>query len=135
MKEITIEAVVSNTNIAIDFLEELLSDGSCPVKAKMQVEIAIDEIFSNIAHYAYKDGAGEVTIKAEVQEKPRAVCMTFIDAGIPYNPLEKADPDITLSAEERKIGGLGIYMVRKNMDEVLYNYSNGQNHLMIKKYF
>ncbi len=134
MKEITIEAVVDNTEIAIDFLEELLSDGSCSMKAKMQIEIAIDEIFSNIARYAYKDGTGNVTIRAEIQEKPRAVCMTFIDAGIPYDPLKKEDPDITLSAEERKIGGLGIYIVRKNMDEVSYHYDNGQNQLTIKKY-
>ena len=134
MKEITIEAVVSNTDLAINFLEELLYDENCPVKAKMQIEIAIDEIFSNIAHYAYQDRTGNVTIRAEMQENPRAVCMTFIDSGVPYNPLEKADPDITLSAEERKIGGLGIYMVKKNMDEVIYSYINGQNHLMIKKY-
>ena len=134
MKEITVEASVANMDAVIGFLEELLDECGCPVKAKMQMEIAVDEIFSNIARYAYTDRSGEVTIRAALQEDPAAVCLTFLDRGIPYNPLEKEDPDITLSAEEREIGGLGIYMVKKHMDDVCYRYCDGQNQLTIKKY-
>ena len=99
----------------------------------MQVDIAIDELFGNIAHYAYNPEVGAATVRVEVMEEPLSVVITFIDNGVPYDPLEKSDPDITLSAEERDIGGLGIYMVKKSMDDISYEYKNGQNILRIKK--
>ena len=99
----------------------------------MQIDIAIDELFGNIAHYAYKPDVGEATVRVEVVEDPMAVLITFIDKGVPYDPLAKADPNTTLSAEEREIGGLGIYMVKKTMDEITYEYRDGQNILAIKK--
>ena len=99
----------------------------------MQIDIAIDELFGNIAHYAYNPEVGNATVRVEVSEDPLAVIVTFIDNGIPYDPLRKDDPDITLSAEEREIGGLGIYLVKKSMDEISYEYKNGQNILKIKK--
>jgi anti-sigma regulatory factor (Ser/Thr protein kinase) len=77
---------------------------------------------------------GEATVRVEVIEDPLAVVITFIDKGVPYDPLAKADPDITLSAEERDIGGLGVYMVKKSMDDIIYEYKDGQNILKIKKY-
>ena len=98
------------------------------------MDIAIDEIFGNIAHYAYGDKVGKATVRIEEYDNPKAIGITFIDSGVAYNPLEKEDPDITLSAEEREIGGLGIYMVKKNMDTMEYEYSQGQNKLLIKKY-
>mgnify|MGYP003080580628 CR=1 FL=1 len=98
-----------------------------------QIDIAIDEVFSNIAHYAYHPSVGSATVKIEVIEEPMSVVITFIDGGTPYNPLEKEDPDITLSAEEREIGGLGIFMVKKSMDSIDYEYKDGQNILRIKK--
>lgn len=99
----------------------------------MQIDVAVEELFVNIAQYAYAPGIGVATIRLEIQEDPFVVVITFIDNGIPYNPLAKEDPDITLSAEERPIGGLGIYMVKKSMDEVSYEYKDGQNILRIKK--
>jgi len=99
----------------------------------MQIDIAIDELFGNIAQYAYNPEVGPATVRVEVQEDPIAVIITFIDNGMPYDPLAKEDPDVTLSAEERGIGGLGIYMVKKTMDDVTYEYKNGQNILKIKK--
>ena len=96
-------------------------------------DIAIDEVFSNITHYAYHPSVGSATVKIEVIEEPMSVVITFIDGGTPYNPLEKEDPDITLSAEEREIGGLGIFMVKKSMDSIDYEYKDGQNILRIKK--
>ena len=99
----------------------------------MQIDIAIDELFGNIAHYAYNPDVGEAPVRVEVIEDPLAVVITFIDNGVPYDPLANADPDTTLSAEEREIGGLGIYMVKKSMDEITYEYKDGQNILTIKK--
>ena len=133
MKELTIAATVENIESVTDFVNEQLEALDCPMKAQMQIDIAIDEIFSNIAHYAYNPEIGQATVRVEVLEDPLAVTITFIDNGVPYDPLAKADPDTTLSAEERDIGGLGIYMVKKSMDEIVYEYKNGQNILKIKK--
>ena len=133
MKELTITATVENLEVVTDFVNEQLEELNCPMKAQIQIDIAVDELFSNIAHYAYKPEVGQATVRVEGIEDPLAVVITFIDKGIPYDPLAKADPDITLSAEEREIGGLGIYMVKNTMDEVTYEYKDGQNILAIKK--
>ena len=133
MKELTVEAKTTNIEAVTDFVNEQLEALDCPMKAQMQIDIAIDELFGNIAHYAYNTDVGEATVRVEVIEDPLAVVITFIDNGVPYDPLAKADPDTTLSAEEREIGGLGIYMVKKSMDDITYEYKNGQNFLKIKK--
>ena len=133
MKEITIAATVENIDVVTDFVNEQLESCDCPIKAQMQIDIAIDELFSNIAHYAYNPETGDATVRVEVVEDPMAVVITFIDKGIPYDPLKKADPNTALSAEEREIGGLGIFMVKKTMDEISYAYKDGQNILTIKK--
>ena len=134
MKELTIAATVENIETVTDFVNEQLESLDCPMKAQMQIDIAIDELFGNIAHYAYNPEVGSATVRVEVIEDPLAVTITFIDNGVPYDPLAKADPDTTLSAEERDIGGLGIYMVKKSMDDIIYEYKDGQNILKIKKY-
>lgn len=139
MNEITVKALVDNLGTVTDFVDDFLDSRDCPMKVQMQIDIAIDEIFSNICHYAYGDSVGEATIRVEFEDAgeangPKAIALTFIDNGVPYNPLEKEDPDTTLSAEDRKIGGLGIYMVKKNMDEMEYEYSEGKNILSMKKY-
>jgi anti-sigma regulatory factor (Ser/Thr protein kinase) len=101
----------------------------------MQIDVAVDELFGNIARYAYPEGAGRATVRIEPDPERQEVSITFLDRGIPYDPLQKEDPDVTLSAEERKIGGLGIYIVKKSMDAVSYRYEDGQNILCIlKKY-
>ena len=134
MKELTIEAKVENIDKVIDFVNEQLEAVDCPIKAQAQIGIAIDELFGNIAHYAYNPEVGSATVRVEVTDSPLAVIITFIDNGVPYDPLAKEDPDVTLSAEERQIGGLGIYMVKKSMDDISYDYKNGQNILTIKKH-
>jgi anti-sigma regulatory factor (Ser/Thr protein kinase) len=134
MKELTVAATVENIETVTDFVNEQLEALDCPMKAQMQIDIAIDELFGNIAHYAYNPEIGKATVRVEVIEDPLAVTITFIDNGVPYDPLAKADPDTTLSAEERDIGGLGIYMVKKSMDDIIYEYKDGQNILKIKKY-
>ena len=133
MKELTVEAKIENIEAVTDFVNEQLEALDCPMKAQMQIDIAIDELFSNIAHYAYNPEIGQATVRVEVVEDPLSVVITFIDNGVSYDPLAKADPDTTLSAEERDIGGLGIYMVKKSMDEIAYEYKDGQNILKIKK--
>ena len=135
MKELYIDAVVENIDVVTDFVNEQLEQYNCPMKAQMQIDIAIDELFGNIAHYAYNPEIGQATVRVEVLEEPLSVVITFIDNGIPYDPLSKEDPDVSLSAEERQIGGLGIYMVKKSMDEIAYEYKEGQNILSIKKKF
>jgi anti-sigma regulatory factor (Ser/Thr protein kinase) len=132
MKELTIEAVSENIDLVTDFINEQLDEIDCPMKLQVKIDIAVDEIFGNIAHYAYAPNTGQVTVRVELTEEP-SVIITFFDNGIPYDPTAKADPDITLSIEDREIGGLGIYMVKKSMDEVSYEYKDGQNILIIKK--
>ena len=133
MKELNIAATVENIETVTDFVNEQLESLDCPMKAQMQIDIAIDELFGNIAHYAYSPDIGDASVRVEVVEDPLAVVITFIDKGVPYDPLAKADPNTTLSAEEREIGGLGIFMVKKSMDDITYEYKDGQNILKIKK--
>ena len=133
MKEMTIAATVENIGAVTDFVDEQLEALDCPMKAQMQIDIAIDELFGNIAHYAYNPDVGEATVRVEVTGEPLSVVITFIDGGVPFDPLSAADPDTTLSAEERAIGGLGVFMVRKTMDDVSYRYENGRNILSIRK--
>ena len=133
MKEITVDATIENMNTVTAFVDDFLDQIACPMKSKIQINIVIDEIFGNICHYAYKESVGAVTVRVESGNTPKAVFLTFTDNGIPYNPLETEDPDITLSSEERKIGGLGIYLVKKNMDEMKYEYVNQQNRLWMEK--
>lgn len=125
--------MIENMNTVTAFVDDFLDQIACPMKSRIQINIVIDEIFGNICHYAYKDSIGAVTVRVESGNTPKAVFLTFTDNGIPYNPLETEDPDITSSSEERKIGGLGIYLVKKNMDEMKYEYVNQQNRLWMEK--
>lgn len=133
MKELTVAAVTDNIAAVTDFVNEQLEALDCPRKAQIQIDIAIDELFSNIAHYAYSPETGDATVRVEVSENPVSVSITFIDRGIPYDPLTAADPDTQLSAEARTAGGLGIFLVKKSMDEITYRYENGSNILTIRK--
>ena len=133
MKELTIDATVENIETVTEFVNEQLEAFDCPLKAQMQIDIAIDELFGNIAHDAYNPEIGKATVRVEVTECPLSVVITFIDNGVPYDPLAKDDPDTTLSAEEREIGGLGIFMVKKTMDEIAYEYKDGMNILTLVK--
>ena len=133
MKELTLAATVENIETVTEFVNEQLEALDCPMKAQMQIDIAIDELFGNIAHYAYNPETGDATVRVEVVQEPLSVVITFIDKGVPYDPLSNADPDTGLSAEERGVGGLGIYIVKKSMDEITYSYRDGQNILSIRK--
>ena len=134
VKELTMEATVENIPKVTAFVDAELEALDCPVKAQMQIDVAIDELFSNIAYYAYHPDTGPATVRVEVEEDPMAVVITFIDHGTPYDPLTAETPDVTLPAEERPTGGLGIFLVRKTMDDVSYEYKDGRNILKIKKH-
>ena len=133
MKELTVEAVVENIDLVTDFVNEELERHDCPMKAQTQIAIAIDELFGNIAKYSYTPKIGKATVRVELVDNPLSVVITFIDDGKPFNPLEQAQPDVHASIDDRKQGGLGIFIVKKSMDMVEYDYKNGQNILMIKK--
>lgn len=133
MNELNIEATLENIETVTDFVNEHLERLDCPMKAQIQIDVAIDELFGNIAHYAYAPEKGVATVRVEVIESPLSVVITFIDNGKPFDPLAMEEPDTTLSVDERKIGGLGIYMVKKSMDEITYEYKEGSNILKIKK--
>ena len=126
------DAVTKNLDQVLTYLDDQLADWDCPMPIQMQLDVAVEELFVNIASYAYGDKTGTAEISMELLPD-RIIEITFCDTGIPYNPLAKPDPDVTLSAEERQIGGLGIYIVKKSMDDVLYRYENGQNILTIRK--
>lgn len=133
MKEITVKALNSNVDKVVDFVNLQLESFECNVKAQLQIDVAIDELFSNIANYAYEDIEGDATISVDFDSDTRIVSIMFTDSGIPYNPLDKDDPDVTLSAEEREIGGLGIFLVKKSMDTMEYEYKDNKNILTITK--
>ena len=134
MKELKVNATLENIPAVTAWVDDQLESMDCPMKAQMQIDIAIDELFSNIARYAYNPEIGPATVRVEVEDDPLSVIITFLDHGVPYDPLAKDDPDVTLSAEERDIGGLGIFMVKKTMDDIKYEYKDGQNILKIKKH-
>ncbi len=133
MKELTLEADVKNLDSVIDFVNEQLETYDCSPKVQVQLDVAVEELFVNIAHYAYNPETGPATVRVEMREAPLSVVITFIDNGVPYDPLAKSDPDVTLSAEEREVGGLGIFIVKKSMDNISYSYEDGKNILTIRK--
>ena len=133
MKEIVLNATLENIPAVTAFIDEQLEKADCGIKAQMQIDVAIDELFGNIAHYAYAPKMGTATVRFELAPESRTATITFMDQGIPFNPLSMADPDTTASADQRKIGGLGIFLVRKTMDGIQYRYENGMNILTIQK--
>ena len=131
--ELVIAAELKNLPPVLDFIEGHLEGTSISIKQKMQILVAVEEIFVNIASYAYAPDQGNAIVRIEFSDEPVEVTITFMDNGIPFDPLQRRDPDVTLSAEERRIGGLGIFMTKKTMDSVDYEYKNGQNILRLKK--
>lgn len=127
------EARVDRLDEVLAFVDGVLEQLDCPLKAQMQLDVAVEELFVNIASYAYAPGTGPAALRVDVEEEGRVVAVTFVDQGVPYDPLAKPDPDITLSAEERQPGGLGIFMVKRSMDDMAYRREGDSNVLTIRK--
>lgn len=118
----------------LGFVEQMLDSFECPIKKQVALCVAIEEVFVNVAHYAYGEGEGNMSLGIGFDEESRAITFRMTDKGIPFDPLKKPDPDISLSADEREIGGLGIFITKKTMDSLTYTYENNENILtMIKK--
>ena len=133
MKELSIEAKVDNLQSVLDHIDGELALAECPMTVQIQIDIAVEEMFVNIASYAYGSGTGMAKVGIEISDDRQTAKIVLTDQGIPFDPLAKPDPDVTLSADERQIGGLGIYMVKKTMDDLTYEYRDGSNILTITK--
>ena len=131
MPKLELDATQENLAVVNDFIEEQLEGYS--MKDSMQVSLVVEEIYINIANYAYGDSVGKAVITCDVDRDTDTLTLVFEDHGMQFDPLAKADPDITASAEEREIGGLGIFLTKKIMDTVSYEYDNGVNRLTAKK--
>ena len=135
MKELTVDAVLENIPSVTAFIDGQLEALDCSVKAQMQIDVAIDELFSNIARYAYPDGPGKATVGFEFDEEKRMCSVLFIDEGVPFDPLAQQAPDTSLPLMDRPVGGLGIFLVKKTMDGIEYRRENNRNILTIRKLF
>ncbi len=134
MNTLTVPANVDYLDQVIDFVNHELEAYDCPMKAQMQLELAVEEVFVNISSYAYKPVEGEAEIRCEVETEPLRVLIQFLDNGKPFDPLAKKDYDTSPEAfDETSVGGLGIFMTKQTMDEVEYAYEDGKNILTIRK--
>ena len=130
----TFPAKTEALSYVLGFVEQMLDSFECPIKIQVALCVAIEEVFVNVAHYAYGEGEGNMSLGIGFDEESRAITFRMTDKGIPFDPLKKPDPDISLSADEREIGGLGIFITKKTMDSLTYTYENNENILtMIKK--
>ena len=133
MKELTVEANRDNLLQVQSFIDEELEAADCPMATQIAIDIAVEELFVNIASYAYEGKSGPATVQVSVYEDPASAEITFIDCGKKYDPLAKPDPDVTLAAKDRTKGGLGIFMVKNSMDDMKYEYKDGKNVLTLIK--
>ena len=118
-----------------EIIEYLMASPDIPQDDAIQfkVRLSIEEAVENVVRYAYNDGIGWIEVGTNLDQEGLTLTIELRDAGTPFNPLEKDDPDITLSAEEREIGGLGIFLCKQMMDDISYRYEDGNNILTMKK--
>ena len=133
MPKIVLSAKIENIEKAVDFVNGVLENAGCSMRDQIQIDVAVDELMSNVAQYAYANGKGDITISIEILDDPRRAVIVLADEGMPYDPLKKEDPDITLSAEKRKIGGLGIFIVKQTADRMTYEHKDNKNIVTIEK--
>lgn len=132
-KELQLEARIDNIPQVLAFVDKHLMAHGCSDELKLNIDVAVEEWFTNISNYAYQPETGMATIRVEMEENPPTIDITFIDGGKQFDPLAKSDPDKEQLAEDLPIGGLGIYMIKNSMDEMSYRYENGKNIVSIKK--
>lgn len=132
MYEIEVNSNKDNLEKVLSFIEDCISSSDVSMKSKLQLELAIEEIFVNIVSYAYGDNEGEIKIHCDLQKNPLKIAIKFIDYGKPFNPLDVDTPDVSADIENRNIGGLGLFLVKKNVNDIYYEYNN-KNILTIEK--
>ena len=135
MKELTLEATIENIAQVTEFVNALLDADDCEIRTRRMIDIVIDELFSNIARYAYAPKTGMATVRVTMRQNPRAVEIAFVDSGVPYNPLTHEMPASDLSPKMRKAGGFGISIVKRSMDNFRYEYVDGCNVTTITKLY
>ena len=133
MKSMRIAAKIEELDRVTGFVEETLAPYDCPMRTLLQLRLAIEEVFVNIASYAYSPAEGEAEVRCEVLEEPLRVVIQFLDGGQPFDPLAREDADTSEEALMSREGGLGILLVKKTMDDVQYSYEDGKNILTIVK--
>ncbi len=133
MKELIVDAIAQNLPKVLAFVDKKLESAGCDIIQQTQIDVAVEELFVNIANYAYAPEIGTATVQISVTDEPLTIEITFIDNGMQYDPLAKPDPDTSPKSIKRKKGGLGIFIVKKSMDDVKYEYKDGKNILTIKK--
>ena len=131
--ELRVEALKDKLPLVLGFLEEQLEQTDCSMKTKMQLDLAVEEIFVNIASYAYGSDSGTAVIRVALSENPDTIIVTFLDEGTPFDPLKQEDPDIKKSSDDRQVGGLGVYLVKNLVDGMEYEYKDGKNTLTVTK--
>ena len=132
-EELLIEAVVDNLDDVNLFVHKFIEQVEVSKRTLMQLDLIVEEIFVNISNYAYAPNIGLVKILLNIETTPLAILLTFIDSGIPYNPLEKSDPNVHLSIDDRQIGGLGIFITKNLVNDISYRFVDGQNVLQLTK--
>ena len=133
MKEITVSAAADQILKVTGFVNSRLEKLNCPEECRIQIDIALDEILSNIIRYAYGPEGGPVTVRFQAGDAPPGAVITVTDRGVPFNPLESEPPDLSTPLRSRPVGGLGLFVVRSTMDEVSYRYEDGRNILTVRK--
>lgn len=132
-KSIQVISNIDSIRTVTDFVNKHLALANCPTKARKEIDIVIDEILSNIVYYAYEKKEGPVKVSVELSQDQKDFKLIFEDQGIPYNPLEREDPNISLDLEDREVGGLGVFLIKKMMDDVSYSYQENTNRLTVTK--
>lgn len=132
-RSITVEASIENLDAVQAFIEEELDKTDCPMKARYQISVAVEEIFVNIASYAYAPENGTADISVSVGGEHVTAEIVFSDRGKPFDPTAKKDADTSPEALLERVGGLGILMTKKLMDGVTYSRVDGKNVLTVRK--
>lgn len=133
MQKLTVTATRENLEVVTAFVDQILDSRDCPMKTRLQIDLALEEMYINIVNYAYAPDTGPMELQAGFSDDGTEVILVLKDQGIPYDPLAKEDPDVSLPADRRKIGGLGIFLVKKTMDSMAYVRQDGSNILTMTK--
>lgn len=132
-KEISIVAIMQNSDLVVDFITDILDSIDCKVLIKNQILITVEELYANVAKYAYAGRIGMVTIRCALIPERQLMIIQFADAGKPFNPLLHDEPDIKAGLRERKVGGLGIFIAKKSVDKIMYHHKEGKNIVTLVK--